>query len=383
MGIPNFQILASPLSTASSDDTTTTNVSDEHLSPPSSPSISFDSVSESDASTSSSVASDGSSGSEPVVSKKPRLPVRSWLASDEIALLEAVSEHRQKHGRLPSPNHLAAALRSRLRAKDRLSADEISRRLRALRSRYDNAVLRMSRGTIPVKDDDVTIYKLSKLIWEGTRKGKREKKTRAADMRKDPREFGELTGLYPCLSAEVEAIDTGSGAAAAGLLKRAFERIGDDTAARLEAKVKMQRVAEARASAKLDQLRTNVAKKVDWLSFPSSPLAATEATAETPPPSCSVLTAWRPRVTAVRPRQAAVVFQAPPMLVIVLGIQIPCTWNQGVGAYGVGLKLREPAWCLPCCDDLIMGWSRGLRYIANSQQHGVPLNQGNLQRAHS
>ncbi|XP_004951891.1 probable transcription factor At1g11510 [Setaria italica] len=260
MGIPNFQILASPLSTASSDDTTTTNVSDEHLSPPSSPSISFDSVSESDASTSSSVASDGSSGSEPVVSKKPRLPVRSWLASDEIALLEAVSEHRQKHGRLPSPNHLAAALRSRLRAKDRLSADEISRRLRALRSRYDNAVLRMSRGTIPVKDDDVTIYKLSKLIWEGTRKGKREKKTRAADMRKDPREFGELTGLYPCLSAEVEAIDTGSGAAAAGLLKRAFERIGDDTAARLEAKVKMQRVAEARASAKLDQLRTNVAK---------------------------------------------------------------------------------------------------------------------------
>lgn len=124
-------------------------------------------------------------------------------------------------------------------------------------------------------------------------------------------------------------------------------------------------------------------QKVDWLSFPSSPLAATEVTAETPPPSCSVLTAWRPRVTAVRPRQAAVVFQAPPMLVIVLGIQIPCAWNQGVGAYGVGLKLREPAWCLPCCDDLIMGWSRGLRYIANSQQHGVPLNQGNLQRAHS
>jgi hypothetical protein len=206
------------------------------------------------------VISDGSSGSELVVSKKPRPPVRSWLAHDEITLLEAVLEHRHKHGRLPSPKHLTAALRGRLHAKGRLSTDEISRRLRALRSRYDNATIRLSRGTIPVKDDDVTIYQLSKLIWAGTRKGKREKKTRAADARKDPRGFGELTELYPCLSVEVEAIDKGNRAADAGLLKRAFEHIGDDTAARLEAKVKKQRVAEARASAKLNQLRTKVAK---------------------------------------------------------------------------------------------------------------------------
>ncbi|CAN6195184.1 unnamed protein product [Urochloa humidicola] len=240
-------------SPASSEDTTTTNVSDEHLSPLSSPSISLDPAYESDASTSS-VVSDGSSGSEPAVSKKPRPPVRSWPASDEIALLEAVAAHREKHGRLPSPKDLAAALRGRL------SADQISKRVRALRSRYDTAALRLSRGTVPVKDDDVTIYRLSKRIWTGTRKGKREKKSRAADARKDPRDFGELTGLYPCLSAEVEAIDAGSGAATAGVLKRAFGRIGDDTAARLEAKVKMQRVTEARASTALDRLRTNVAR---------------------------------------------------------------------------------------------------------------------------
>ncbi|CAL4929409.1 unnamed protein product [Urochloa decumbens] len=244
-------------SPASSDDTTTTNISDQHLSPPSSPSTSFDSAYESSDASTSSMDSDGS---EPVVSKKPRPPVRSWPASDEIALLEAVADHREKLGRLPSPKDLAAALRGRLRAEDRLSTDQISGRLRALRSRYDNAALRLSRGIVPVKDSDVTIYRLSKLIWAGTRRGKREKKPRAADdARKDPREFGELTELYPCLSAEVETIDAGCGS---GVLKRAFGRIGDDTAARLEAKVKIQRLAEARSSAALDRLRTNVAREL-------------------------------------------------------------------------------------------------------------------------
>ncbi|KAG2607541.1 uncharacterized protein LOC120671614 [Panicum virgatum] len=233
----------------------------EHPSPASSDTtVSSDSAPESDASTSSSPLSSGSSGSEPAVPKKPRPPVRSWPASDEIALLEAVAAHREKHGRMPSPSDIAAALQGRLRAEDRLGAEQVARRLRALRGRYDSAAARLSRGTIPVKEDDVTIYRLSKLIWAGTRKGKRRKKARAADARADPREFAELSGLYPCLSAEVEAIDKGCGAAAAaGVLKRAFGRIGDDTAARLEARVKMQRVAEARASAELDQLRRNVA----------------------------------------------------------------------------------------------------------------------------
>ncbi|RLM74442.1 uncharacterized protein C2845_PM15G04390 [Panicum miliaceum] len=163
-------------------------------------------------------------------------PVRSWPASDEIALLEAVAVHCEKHERLPSPNDLAAALQGHLRAEDHLGTEQATKRLRVLRSQYDAAAIRLSRGTIPAKEDDVRIYKLSKLIWAGTRKGKRKMKTRTVDTRKDPREFGELSKLHPYLSAEVEAIDKGCGAAAAaGVLKRAYGRIGDDTAARLEA----------------------------------------------------------------------------------------------------------------------------------------------------
>ncbi|KAJ1260988.1 hypothetical protein BS78_10G273800 [Paspalum vaginatum] len=250
-------------SPASSDDTQAT-VSDEHHNAPSSPSISFDSAPESDASASasSSRASSGSSASdsdsEPVVARKPRPPVRSWPASEEIALLEAVASHRQSHGRLPSPQELFAALRGRLRgdrADDRLGPEQVARRLHALRSRYDKAAIRLARGTIPAKDDDVTIYRLSKLVWAGARRGKRPRKDRAADARKDPRAFRELAQLYPCLAAEVEAIDAECGATA----PRAFGHIGDDTAARLEAKVKKQWVAEARASAERDRLRRNVA----------------------------------------------------------------------------------------------------------------------------
>ncbi|AQK62537.1 Tyrosine specific protein phosphatase-like [Zea mays] len=237
---------------STSSDGSTTIGSDEHLDSPPSPSTFFDSPPESDDSAASSLLSDGSSESEPIIFKKPRPPVRSWPASDEIAILETVASHRQKHGRLPLADDLAAAVRGRLSAGDRLSAAQITRRLCALRNRYDNTVIRLKRGTIPAKDSDVTIYRLSKLIWEGTRRGRIEKKTRVPDARNDPRGFDDLAELYPCLSAEVEAIGARCGY---GALKRAFGRIGDDTAARLEAKLKRQRMAETRASGKLDRLR--------------------------------------------------------------------------------------------------------------------------------
>lgn len=242
---------------STSSDGSTTIGSDEHLDSPPSPSTFFDSPPESDDSAASSLLSDGSSESEPIIFKKPRPPVRSWPASDEIAILETVASHRQKHGRLPLADDLAAAVRGRLSAGDRLSAAQITRRLCALRNRYDNTVIRLKRGTIPAKDSDVTIYRLSKLIWEGTRRGRIEKKTRVPDARNDPRGFDDLAELYPCLSAEAEAIGARCGY---GALKRAFGRIGDDTAARLEAKLKRQRVAETRASGKLDRLRSRVAK---------------------------------------------------------------------------------------------------------------------------
>ncbi|WVZ78582.1 hypothetical protein U9M48_026273 [Paspalum notatum var. saurae] len=245
-------------SPASSSDTQAT-VSDEQRNAPSSPSISFDSAPESDASASSSslLSSGSGSDSEPVVARKPRPAVRSWPASEEIALLEAVASHRQSHGRFPSPDDLFAALRGRLHGDRADGPEQVARRLHALQVRYGKAAARLARGIIPAKDDDVTIYRLSKLLWAGGRRGKGQRKDRAADARKEPRGFSELAQLYPCLAAEVEAIDAECGATPMAL--RAFGRIGDDTAARLEAKVKKQWVAEARASTERDRLRRNVA----------------------------------------------------------------------------------------------------------------------------
>uniref|UniRef100_A0A804NBH9 Glabrous enhancer-binding protein-like DBD domain-containing protein n=1 Tax=Zea mays TaxID=4577 RepID=A0A804NBH9_MAIZE len=159
---------------------------------------SFDFPPESDDSAASSLLSDGSLESESIIFKKPRPPVRSWPASDEIAILETVASHWQKHERLPLADDLAAAVWGRL------SAAQITRRLCAHRNWYDNAVIRLKRGTIPAKDNDVTIYRLSKLIWEDKRRERIEKKTNA---RNDPRGFDELVELYPCLSAEA----TGAG----------------------------------------------------------------------------------------------------------------------------------------------------------------------------
>ncbi|AQK99379.1 uncharacterized protein [Zea mays] len=184
----------------------TTIGSDEHLDPSPSPSTSFDSPSESDDSAASLLLSDDSSESEPIIFKKPHPPVRSWLASDEIVILKTVVSHRQKHGRLPLADNLATAVWGRLSVGDRLSAAQITRRLCVFRNRYDDAVICLKHGTIPMKDSDVTIYMLSKLIWEGTRRGRIEKKTHVPDARNDPRGFDELAELYACLSAEVEVI---------------------------------------------------------------------------------------------------------------------------------------------------------------------------------
>ncbi|KAL6898091.1 hypothetical protein ACP4OV_006687 [Aristida adscensionis] len=243
-------------SPSSSDENLT--LSGEQPSPSPSPSRSLDSALGSSSSSPSSAPD--ASGPEPEVTKKPktpRPPARTWPAADEIALLEAVAAHREASGgRMPSPGDLAAGLCGRLRAEGPLDAERVAKRLNTLRCRYNSAAARLARGVIPAKNDDLRIYKLSKLIWEGARK---PKKARGAEARRDPRELAELAGLYPCLAAEVEAIEAGCAAAAGGMLKRAFRRIGDDTAARLEEKAKRQRLSEARASARLYGLKRDVA----------------------------------------------------------------------------------------------------------------------------
>ncbi|KAL6593034.1 hypothetical protein ACP70R_049120 [Stipagrostis hirtigluma subsp. patula] len=235
-------------------------VSGEQPSPLSSPSIHLESAPESPSSSSSSssvMASDVSSGSEPKAAGTPRPP---WPVADDIALLEAAASHRQRSGRLPSPADLARALRGRLRADDCLDAGRIAKELHRLRVRHGRAAARLARGVLPVDEGELAVYKLSKLVFGGAVKAKREenRKARAADARRDPRDAAQLAAMYPCLAAEVEAVEARF-AGAAAMVKRAFRRIGDDTAARLEAKAKRQRVAEARATARLDSLRREVA----------------------------------------------------------------------------------------------------------------------------
>ncbi|GJM99771.1 hypothetical protein PR202_ga16901 [Eleusine coracana subsp. coracana] len=240
-------------SPASSEDTTIT-FTDEFPGSPSSPSISIGSLSSSSPSSSSSLVISDFSDSEPVVAKKKPIPrQRTWLAIEEIALLEVVAEHRERHGRTPSCRDMAAALRGRIQSEPRRSDKQIYKRYYKLRSRYFNRTVRnLSRGTVPVTDNDVRIYNLSKLLWEGApRRGKR------VGARQDPRDFSELAVLYPCLASKVEEVDARCGAGA-GTLRRAFESIGDDRAAQLEAKVRRLQMARAKASEERDSLRARV-----------------------------------------------------------------------------------------------------------------------------
>ncbi|GJN28790.1 hypothetical protein PR202_gb16954 [Eleusine coracana subsp. coracana] len=242
--------LESP-SPASSEDITFT---DEFPGSPSSPSISIGSLSSSSPSSSSSLVISDFSDFEPVVAKKKPIPSqRTWPVIEEIALLEVVAEHRERHGRTPSCRVMAAALRGRIQSEARRSDKQIYERFYKLRNQYFNRTLRnLSRGTVPVTDDDVRIYNLSKLLWEGApRRGKRVR------ARQDPRDFSELAALYPCLASKVEEVDAGCGAAT-GTLRRAFESIGDDSAARLEAKVKRLQMARAKASEERNSLRARV-----------------------------------------------------------------------------------------------------------------------------
>ncbi|KAF7027274.1 hypothetical protein CFC21_039329 [Triticum aestivum] len=203
-----------------------------------------------------------SSEDAPPAAKKPRRPrsgtagrARSWPTADEVVLLEAVVAHRERHGRPPSRDDLAAALAGRLR----YSGEQAAERVSTLRSRYYASVRRLSRGTVPVTDDDMRVYRLSKRLWEGT---VAERAHRAADKaarrHHERRGSAELEALYPCLAAEVEAI--ASRRPCGGVLKTAFGMIGDERAAALEARVRKQRRAEVKAGMKRAELRGQVAR---------------------------------------------------------------------------------------------------------------------------
>ncbi|CAM0879039.1 unnamed protein product [Alopecurus aequalis] len=202
-------------------------------------------------------SSDEISAAPPARKKKPRnwdAPLgvpRNWPAADELALLEAVAALKEQHGQLPSRHDLTAALAGRL---PHYSADQIGTRMGSLRQRYDGSVRRLRRGTVPVTDDDVRVFRLSKRIWEGApKRGRRPPHP-------ERRAFEELQRMYPCLADQVVAVDARCGTP--GLMRSAFERMGDEQAAQLEAKAKRQLVAELKVEQRRKELRSLVTKAI-------------------------------------------------------------------------------------------------------------------------
>ncbi|KAK1660735.1 hypothetical protein QYE76_048894 [Lolium multiflorum] len=180
---------------------------------------------------------------------------RAWPNADEAVLLEAVAAYKEQHGRLPSRADLPAALAGRL---PHINSEQAAKRLNALRQRYDGSVRRLRRGTVPVTDDDVRVFRLSKRIWEGVPKRTR-RRPRAAPHH-ERRAFAELQQMYPCLAAEVEAIDARCGMP--GFMRTAFQRIGDEQAAELEAQVKRQRLVQLKADARRAELKSLVLRTI-------------------------------------------------------------------------------------------------------------------------
>jgi hypothetical protein len=179
----------------------------------------------------------------------PIAPHRTWPASDEVVLLESVAAHKDQHGGLPSRADLAAALAGCL---PHVTPAQAAMRLKLLRDRYERYVRRLRRGTVPVTDDDVRIFRLSKRLWEGVPR-KRKRRPRAAPHH-ETRPFEEMQRLYPCLAAEVEARDGSNGT----MMRMAFGRMGDEQAAKLEAKLKRQKLNELKNYAQQAELKSMV-----------------------------------------------------------------------------------------------------------------------------
>ncbi|KAL5199440.1 hypothetical protein ABZP36_020643 [Zizania latifolia] len=225
--------------------------------PPASPDETGEAVSDDQGDDSS---SGGSSGSDTARAKKPSVFVRKWPPADEISLLEAVASHRQRHGRTPSPDDLVAALHGHLLTDGLVDAQTVSRRLASLRHRYYVAWKRISsRGVVPVKDHDLKIYRLSKLLWEA-KLGTRQRKKKPSIAHHEPRELGLLEVMYPCLSAMVDAIEASRPCTVAGMLRRSFGRIGDEKAVQLETKAKKLLLAEVKVAMQLGELRNKVTR---------------------------------------------------------------------------------------------------------------------------
>uniref|UniRef100_A0A0A8YW03 Glabrous enhancer-binding protein-like DBD domain-containing protein n=1 Tax=Arundo donax TaxID=35708 RepID=A0A0A8YW03_ARUDO len=220
---------------------------------------------------------DAAGGKAPVAASRPATDgkkaaasLRVWSEADEVRILEALASHAAVHGAPPARSQLHAALAGRVLDKAEFTVTEIYEKVRRLRTKYWNL---RSTGVAPDGcgggGDEVRKFELSTAIWGNQpapgpappKVAKKEGSTSASAAcgARVRRGFEELRSLYPKLALTVESIVTGMNNDMLGaVIKRAFEFIDDQKAAELDAKVKKQRVREA----KMAISRTTVSNEV-------------------------------------------------------------------------------------------------------------------------
>ncbi|KAL5207961.1 hypothetical protein ABZP36_032396 [Zizania latifolia] len=88
-----------------------------------------------------------------------------WTTGDEIKILEILAKHVKSHGTHPKPDEIIAALGGSLDRKNN-SRSDMYEKVRRLRQRYETTAKKVAEnGTLPVKDDDLRMYRLSLEIW--------------------------------------------------------------------------------------------------------------------------------------------------------------------------------------------------------------------------
>ncbi|KAK3145339.1 hypothetical protein QOZ80_4AG0327540 [Eleusine coracana subsp. coracana] len=174
--------------------------------------------------------------------KKPAARIQqSWSNDDEVRILEAVAEHRRKHGKMPQSTELEAALADKLDRSD-YGGKELMTKLHALKALYKRAV---QRGNLPIKDRGARIFDLSKEIWGSC--GIPANATLLRDV-------NELCEEYPYFAEEVKAAESSN----PGLFKRGF--IEEDKARVLNDKIKKQRLRQVKLELRILDATKEVTK---------------------------------------------------------------------------------------------------------------------------
>ncbi|KAG8070571.1 hypothetical protein GUJ93_ZPchr0006g44887 [Zizania palustris] len=88
-----------------------------------------------------------------------------WTTGDEIKIVEVMAKHVKSHGTHPKPDEIIAALGDSLDRKNS-SRSDMYEKVRRLKQRYEITAKKVAENsTLPVKDDDLQMYKLSLEIW--------------------------------------------------------------------------------------------------------------------------------------------------------------------------------------------------------------------------